>query len=578
MNRIARRLTYTFIAQIAFIMAVLIVGTAVFLVYVGMQMEGETAARYATSESRSELRYSFSIDNSKVRLAPQWLSGMEERGEWIQVLDSGGGVLASSATPPDVPDRYAPGELVSFWQKDLAFPYDVTISREEKNGQSYVVVVGKKNAAKALFQLLRGEWDGEKLLAKGEQLLRQQSGGLQIYNAEGRLTRTYGEGKAAKPTMSLEDLLGNKADARRGRGREFIHYDPSAKQTWIVQADVGSAIDDVKAAYPMGRLISLYGAGILLFVLLAAIWYAGRLGRPFRYIIVFIQKLAAGDYTELHDAKGRSYIMDRRGKLKRSFRVFREVVDSLNGLMKQLRQNEHLRAQSERTREEWIVGISHDLKTPLSSIKGYAHLFESAHYPWSEEELRMIGKTLREKSGFISELIDDLNLTYRLKNDALPLERKRLEVNEVVRRTVVHFINDPQNEAYEITFRPSHRPILFSLDPKWFTRIIDNMISNALKHNPPDIRIDITVGEEADHWFSIAIKDNGIGMDQATLDNLFDRYFRGTNSEEKTIGSGLGMSIAKQLTLAHGGEITVSSTQEIGTEIVLRFNTGLRFQ
>lgn len=243
----------------------------------------------------------------------------------------------------------------------------------------------------------------------------------------------------------------------------------------------------------------------------------------------------------------------------------------MNDLNQQLKQNEKLRKQIEQTREEWIVGVSHDLKTPLSSINGYAHVLESAPYNWSQEEFKEIGKTLREKSTFMSELIDDLSLTYRLKNNALPMVRQTQEVNEVIRRAVIHFINDPQFTSYDITFHASEEPITYPLDMKWFTRIIDNMISNAIKHNPSNTRIDIIVQKESDHYFTVRIQDNGIGMDSSTLEQLFERYYRGTNSEENTSGSGLGMSIAKQLTVAHGGEISASSTPEEGTVIVLKF-------
>ena len=149
--------------------------------------------------------------------------------------------------------------------------------------------------------------------------------------------------------------------------------------------------------------------------------------------------------------------------------------------------------------------------------------------------------------------------------------RQTQEVNEVIRRAVIHFINDPQFTSYDITFHASEEPISYPLDMKWFTRIIDNMISNAIKHNPINTRIDIIVQKESDHYFTVRIQDNGIGMDSSTLEQLFERYYRGTNSEENTSGSGLGMSIAKQLTVAHGGEISASSTPGEGTVIVFKF-------
>lgn len=568
MNRISRRLTFAFITQIVLVLVVLAVGTIIFLIYVGMKLENEPEMRYLTSGSNSSVRQIFSVKNGNVLLDSKRLSILEKRGKWLQVLDSQGRVLASSPLPPDVPSHYEAGELVAYWQNSLPFPYELTVSSEEKEGQTYTVVIGQKSQARQLLEKLAKEWNGSDLSLQGERLLKESHGTLQIYAAGGQYIRQYGDGEVVRKKLKLDDVLGNDADINREKGQEYVYYDPTKEQTWVVKVNLASTetqgVGDKVPEYMMGRAISLYGTALIIFIVLAALWYGKRFGRPFLYIIDIIQQLAEGNYNEREYTKRRSHILDRRGKLKRSYRLFREVNDSLEGLKRKLKQNEQ-------TREEWIIGVSHDLKTPLSSIKGYAHVLESAPYQWSQEELHMIGRTLREKSTFISELIDDLSLTYRLKNKALPIERKLQEVNETIRRSVVHFMNDPQFADYDISFHASDEPILFPIDKKWFTRIIDNMISNAIKHNPPHTKIDIIVKTRSENGFSVIIRDNGNGMDQATLDNLFERYYRGTNSEENTSGSGLGMSIAKQLTVVHGGEISVSSKYGYGTEIILRF-------
>ncbi|WP_274308982.1 sensor histidine kinase [Solibacillus daqui] len=537
-------------------------------------MEDEPETRHLSSDSNSSLWQTFSIEEGDVLLDSKWLSILEKQGKWLQVLDSHGRVLASSQLPSDVPSQYEIGALLAYWEKSMPFPYEIALSREEKDGQSYFVVVGQKSEARHLFERLIKEWNGLDLSQQGANLLEESHGSLQIFDVNGQRVQQYGYGKAVNTELVLDDLLGSKADELRENGKEYVYYDPTKRQTWVVEVDSASedkqGVGDKLPQY-MTKAISLYSIALLLFIVLASLWYGKRFGRPFLYIINFIQQLAEGNYRDMQDTKGRSYILDRRGKLKRSYRLFQEVNDSLQGLKQELQENEQLRKHIEQTREEWIVGVSHDLKTPLSSIKGYAHLLESAPYQWSQEEFQMIGKTLREKSTFMSELIDDLSITYRLKNNALPLERKPQEVNETIRRSVIHFMNDPQFTTYEISFHASEKTIMYPIDTKWFTRIIDNMISNAIKHNPPHTQIDIIVKTESEHGFSVTIRDHGYGMDQATLDNLFERYYRGTNSEENTSGSGLGMSIAKQLTVAHEGEISVISKQGYGTEIILYF-------
>ncbi|MEG0385547.1 MAG: HAMP domain-containing sensor histidine kinase [Solibacillus sp.] len=575
MHRISRRLTFTFISQIVFVLVALAIGTIVFLVYVGMQLESEPESQQVSSSSNSTLRQTFSIVNGKVLLDVNKISDLENRGEWLQIVDTHGEVLASSKLPADVPPQYTPGQLVAFWQQSIPFPYELTVSQEKKNGQTYIVLVGKKRTAKQFAEKLALEWDGYQFSQRGEQLMKEANGAVQIYSSSGEVIQKFGKIKKSKETLKLDDLLGDKADNLRNSGGQYVYYDAKKQQTWVVEfpsAAMKVADDGDKTSNYIGKALLIYGVALFLFIVATAFWYGKRFGRPFFYIVNFIQTLADGNYHE-QDANKNDITLNRRGKMKRSYHLFKEINDSLNDLKQKLEQNETLRKQIEQTREEWIVGVSHDLKTPLSSINGYAHVLESAPYNWSQEEFQSIGKTLREKSTFMSDLIDDLSLTYRLKNNALPMDRQTQEVNEIIRRAVIHFINDPQFTTYDISFYASEVPILYRLDKKWFTRIIDNMISNAIKHNSPKTKIDIIVQKESDNFFTVHINDSGNGMDQSTLDKLFERYYRGTNSEENTSGSGLGMSIAKQLTLAHGGEIHAYSSPGNGTMIVLKFDS-----
>lgn len=571
MNRISRRLAFTFISQIVFVLVALAIGTIIFLVYVGLQLESKPETQHVTSRSNSTLRQTFSIENGHVSLDANKISDIEKREEWLQIIDAHGNMLASSKLPSDVPTHYEAGQLIAFWQKSIPFPYELIISQEEKGGQTYFVVVGQKRPARQLAEKLPIEWDGKRLSQQGERLLEETHGTLAIYSANGEILQQYGNVENPQAKLSLDHLLGDEADQLRNNGSQYIHFDAEKQQTWVIEVPFAAVkVGEGKHNTYLGKAFLLYGVALILFIIATAFWYGKRFGQPVLYIVNFIQRLADGNYHE-QEVKKKDKSLNRRGKKKRSFRLFREINDSLNELNQQLKQNEKLRKQIEQTREEWIVGVSHDLKTPLSSINGYAHVLESAPYNWSQEEFQQIGKTLREKSTFMSELIDDLSLTYRLKNNALPMVRQTQEVNEVIRRAVIHFINDPQFTFYNISFHASEEPISYPLDMKWFKRIIDNMISNAIKHNPTNTRIDIIVQKESDHYFTVRIQDNGIGMDSSTLDQLFERYYRGTNSEENTSGSGLGMSIAKQLTLAHGGEIATSSTPGEGTVIVLKF-------
>ena len=105
----------------------------------------------------------------------------------------------------------------------------------------------------------------------------------------------------------------------------------------------------------------------------------------------------------------------KTGKLKRKFKLFQPVEESLNHLSERLNSNERQIKHAEQLREEWITGLSHDLKTPLSSIYGYSTMLASEDYEWTKDEMRIFAQTMQEKATYMDALIQDLTYTYQLK-------------------------------------------------------------------------------------------------------------------------------------------------------------------
>lgn len=185
---------------------------------------------------------------------------------------------------------------------------------------------------------------------------------------------------------------------------------------------------------------------------------------------------------------------------------------------------------------------------------------------------------ISEKARYMEDLVQDFNLTFRLKNDALPLNRVKNDVIEIVRRSVIDAANLPYTKHQQIYFISDQSTLYYELDPTWFKRAVDNLIMNSIIHNPSDTTVTIKVEnnkifnlDSPSPLFYITIQDNGVGMTKLTQEHLFDRYYRGTNTNESHSGTGLGMIIAKQLIQAHKGSIYVESKLGEGTKITLSF-------
>lgn len=322
--------------------------------------------------------------------------------------------------------------------------------------------------------------------------------------------------------------------------------------------------------------IALLFGGSLCATIVAAYLFGRRMGAPVLHMMNWLQNLAAQSYTEPTDARGLPKSKrSANGELRRPYRMYRDVLATLDRLSTALQQSDADRQRLEQTREEWIAGITHDLRTPLSSVKGYADLCAAPDYAWTASEVREFGRVISEKATYIDGLIDDLGLTFRLRNHALPLQRKPENVTELVRHAVIDLVNHGQAEGKTVQFDSEAGETIYPLDAKWFTRAFDNLLNNALQHNPNGTTVSIDVQRmniDGDRYSGvrIEIRDDGAGMDEDTVAHLFDRYFRGTNTAEHQVkGSGLGTAIAKQLIEAHGGHISVESTLGHGTTLVV---------
>lgn len=122
------------------------------------------------------------------------------------------------------------------------------------------------------------------------------------------------------------------------------------------------------------------------------------------------------------------------------------------------------------------------------------------------------------------------------------------------------------------SFETNKEQIFLNIDTKYLKRSFENSIANSIKHNPPNTKIKSILHEDLSHsrQIRVLIEDNGVGMDQETIEHLFDRYFQGTNASNNS-GTGLGMAIARQVIIAHGGEIEINSKLQLETQCNVTF-------
>lgn len=263
-----------------------------------------------------------------------------------------------------------------------------------------------------------------------------------------------------------------------------------------------------------------------------------------------------------------SYMIDRISQLKeRNFAIqkmkrqgiFKPVFSNLNSVSETLQAHEEERTKLEKMREEWISNVSHDLKTPLASVQGFAELLREKDV--TESERAEYAEVIERKAKYMKELLDDFNLTMRLRNQEMPLNREDTRLESFVRELVIDVLNDPKYCDCALSFNSDAPDLKWNIDRHLMKRAILNFVNNAIIHNDRDIQITVSVTANG-----ITIEDNGKGIAKRDMNQIFDRYYRGTNTED-IHGTGLGLAISRDIIEAHGGFITLTSEIGEGTKV-----------
>lgn len=307
----------------------------------------------------------------------------------------------------------------------------------------------------------------------------------------------------------------------------------------LMQSNLDYALLEVLVGMPILELTVAIYFGIK---------FSKKVTEPMKEVIEGVDNLEEGKYDILYDEDG----------------IYKDVKVKLNNLARTLKQNEIERKKIEVMRNEWISNITHDIKTPLSSIKGYAELLEN-YSDFTEDEIKQYGFVINQKSEYIKELVDDLNLTIYLKDDKKILNLQKANLVTEIKNSIISILNHSIYSKREITFESNKNIVEETFDLKLLKRLIDNIIYNALIHNNDDVKICVEVLKiDRTH---IIIKDNGNGISEYDLEDIFNKYYRGTNTSYIHKGSGLGMAIVYNIVKAHNWDINIESKLGEGTRI-----------
>lgn len=265
-----------------------------------------------------------------------------------------------------------------------------------------------------------------------------------------------------------------------------------------------------------------------------------RILAPVEALTAAVRRMEAGDLSQRVTVTSR----DEIGELAQAFNA---MADGL--------------ARLEELRRNMVTDVAHELRTPLSNIRGYLEALQDGVV----EPERHIIDSLHGEAMLLNHLVDDLQELSLAEAGRLRLERQPVALADIVDRAVESI--RLRAEAKGVTLRVDlPEDLLVDVDPQRVGQVLRNLLENALAHTPPDGEIAVAV-RVSDQWVEVSVRDTGAGIATEDLPYVFERFYRTDRSRSRaTGGAGLGLAIARQLVEAHGGQIEVESEVGQGTQ------------
>lgn len=266
-----------------------------------------------------------------------------------------------------------------------------------------------------------------------------------------------------------------------------------------------------------------------------------RMSMPLDDMLDASNKVAEGDYSARVDERGPHEV--------------RSLAQAFNSMATRLQVNDE-------QRRAMLADVSHELRTPLTVIQGNIEAILDGVYPADETRL----KSVLEETHILSRLVDDLRTLSLAESGSLLLKREATELTTLIRETVSAFQSQADAGEVKMELLLSDKPLSLEIDPERIRQVLTNLISNALRYSPrgSSVRVNLAQSDaSAERRVMISVEDSGPGIASEDLPHVFDRFYKSSDSR----GMGLGLSIAKYIVGAHGGEIKAESSEGLGTKI-----------
>ena len=303
---------------------------------------------------------------------------------------------------------------------------------------------------------------------------------------------------------------------------------------------------------PMQAQIWSYQRILIIFLLLIDVWVVWwRLRR--RYHLYLMNHIIG----ELH------YIAQGHLDHRIPFRLKgseQHVITSVNALVDSAVQSMDDERKIEKSKDELITNVSHDLRTPLTIIIGYLGLIEDKQYQ-NEEDILKYTHIAYSKAKQMKNLVDDLFEYTKVQQHGAPVNIMRVDLDQLLEQLTASFALEAERRGIEISSKVVPNPLMIEADPEKLGRVFNNLVANAFKYGNGASYILITAHQEQSNVV-VKVANDGTPIPKEAQDHLFERFYRAEASRSRaTGGTGLGLAIVKSIVDLHHGQVTVTSDE-----------------
>lgn len=293
---------------------------------------------------------------------------------------------------------------------------------------------------------------------------------------------------------------------------------------------------------------------ILLLIIVYSYWVARRIRKPLRIITLGLKQMIQGNY----DTRIALYAEKEFSQIGETFNYMADVIEKTT---KEKR-------QAEESKKRMMVDLSHDLKTPITSIQGFAQALVEGRGEDEERQKRYLSY-IYNKSSQVTKLIQNMLELLKIDSPDFLLRMERQELGEFIREIIADTYGEIEQKNFVLHLNVPEEDVFLNFDAELLSSVVHNLISNALIYNPPGthLRVEVIPLEKE---VTIEIADTGVGIPEELWSTMFDPFVRGDKARTASGGTGLGLSIAMKNTEKMGGTLHLSRRKKEPTVFTIR--------